>query len=351
MTTFAKKIEFTLIFYPILIVFLWACNSTSPDIDLIELSYAETDKPTTIIPFQVSSLSEAQIVAQIHETLVVVNPETQEVEPRIAENWVVNSDNTRYLIYLKDSIFFHKDPIFGKNQTRNIVALDVVASIKNYIHYCKIHNKSLEFLSDIKGVDQFYDACSANYIPTIPIEGIMFSDDRTLVFELVNSSPLLLYDFAHISMAIMPHEVFNGSDSFKPIGCGPYFLDDLNIEDGRWTLLVNTRYNIDTTSRPFFHRINIYFDLSIDKELQMFSEGIIDFVQNIEKDYVNRFMEQNIDRFQKSNPDFIIKQREGQEESSLFFMYKSSFQEFSVDSFGIIHFNTLRWDNEAGSVN
>ncbi|MDD4745854.1 MAG: ABC transporter substrate-binding protein [Salinivirgaceae bacterium] len=331
------------------LLFITACSTGFAEKKIAELGYAESDNPESIFPGQISNLSGAQIASQIHETLFHINTETQQIEPAIVEKWVNSTDNSQYVFYLRDSVFFHKSDVFGSLQTRKLVALDVIESIKHYIWSCKIQNRPLGFLSEVKGVQEFYDSCSKQKMATESIEGIVSMNDLIVRFDLDNPSNLFLYGFANIDLAIMPQEALREYGSENLIGCGKYSIQKHDMSDDEWILKANPLYSLGDGKMPYFDQVKIYFNLSLDRELQLFSNGTLSFVQNIAQDHVNRFMEQNVDRFQKINPDFVIIQRPGQENSDLFFMCESSLLGLDFNTFGIIDFSVLSLKEEEHS--
>jgi ABC-type transport system substrate-binding protein len=329
--SFLSKILFVLFIGQIIV----SCsNPDNPDTRT--LSYAESDKPETIFPHLISKFSEAQIASQIHGNLVALDFDTEDPVPSLAYDWMVNSDFSRFVFYLREDVFFHDDPVFGKEKTRAVTALDVVISIKHFILNCKKHDRPLGFVADIAGVEKFYDACIGDKLPEMPIDGILFSNDHTLVFELYNPNPTFLMGLAAPNMAIMPHEALQNYGRENLIGCGPYKIGKETMNENKWTLTKNKKYVLDTINPAGFDKIEIYYNLSSDKELQMLSEGNINLIFNLSKDHANRFMESNINRFEGSNAEFGILQTGGTEQSALFTLYNLSLNGLKFDSFGVV---------------
>ncbi len=306
------------------------------------ISYTETNKPSTIFPQLTSKPGEAQISAQIHGNLVSLDPETGEPIPSIARDWMVNSDFSRFVFYLRKDVLFHEDAVFGKSKTRSVQAIDVVASIKHLVWNCKKHDIPLGFIANISGIEKFYDACSGNSLPEIPIEGIIFSDEHTLVFELYGSYPAFLYGLAALSMSIMPNEALQTYGNENNIGCGPFKISKATMKESVWTLEKNQKYVLDSTWVGSFDKMTIYFDQSTEKELQMLSEGTVNLIFNLSKEHANRFMESNIDRFEGQNAEFQIIKPIENSTSDLFTIYQSSLQGIKFDSFGIIRFHRVK---------
>ena len=140
----------------------------------------------------------------------------------------------------------------------------------------------------------------------------------------------------------MPHEALNNYKSSNLIGCGPYMIKKEMMREECWTLEKNPDYSIDTLHKPQIDNIKIYFNVSTDKELQMFSEGNLDLTFNVSQELVSRFMESNVEGFEKPQPDFLIIQRKGLEDSKFFTMQISKIEGLTFDYFGIVRFNTLK---------
>ncbi|MGI6479086.1 MAG: ABC transporter substrate-binding protein [Salinivirgaceae bacterium] len=303
------------------------------------ISYSESDKPETIFPYLETKQSETQISSQIHSTLVTIDKETGEPYPAIAYDWMVNSDYSRFVFYLRDDVKFHEDEVFGKDKNRTVQAIDVVSSIKHYVWTCKKYNRPLGFVTSIQGIEVFYDACSDDVVPDIGIEGIIFSNEHTLVIELSESYPTLLYHLAMPKMAIMPHEALSKYGIETIVGCGPYKISKNLMKENKWILIQNENYVLDTSEHLGFSKIRIFFNKSIDKELQMLSEGRLSLIFGLSQNVVTQFMESNIERFRGENPDFILMQTEEMKNSDLYIIHDSNIKGISFDSFGIIRFN------------
>jgi len=303
------------------------------------ISYSEPDKPETIFPYLETKQSETQISSQIHSTLVAIDKETGEPYPSIAYDWMINSDYSRFVFYLRDDISFHEDEVFGNDKSRVVQAIDIVSSIKYYVWICKKYSRPLGFVTSIKGIEVFYDACLDDVVPDIGIEGIIFSNEHTIAIELSEPFPTFLYHLATPKMAIMPHEALSKYGIETTVGCGPYKISKNLMKEDKWILMRNENYVLDTSEHLGFSKVRIFFNNSIDKELQMLSEGKLSLIFGLSQDVVTQFMESNIERFKGENPDFILMQTEEMKNSDLYIIHDSNIKGLSFDSFGIIRFN------------
>lgn len=48
------------------------------------------------------------------------------IQPEIAKAWTISPDGLTYQFSLRKDVFFHSSPLFGENQTRAVVASDLV---------------------------------------------------------------------------------------------------------------------------------------------------------------------------------------------------------------------------------
>jgi len=310
------------------------------------ISYSESDKPETIFPYLETKQSETQISSQIHSTLVTIDKETGEPCPSIAYDWMINSDYSRFVFYLRDDVSFHEDEVFGKNKSRIVQAIDIVSSIKHYVWTCKKYNRPLGFVTSIQGIEVFYDACSNDVVPEIGIEGIIFSNEHTLVIELSESYPTFLYHLAMPKMAIMPQEALSKYGIETTVGCGPYKISKNLMKENKWILIRNENYVLDTLEHLGFSKIRIFFNNSIDKELQMLNEGNLSLIFGLSQNVVTKFVESNIERFRGENPDFVLMQTDEMKNSDLYVIHDSKIKGLFFDSFGIIRFDKAYFNEQ-----
>lgn len=333
-----KKVILKIINIVFLFIFFTQCNIPNTNDKIFR--YGGGTLPGSIFPQLAKSHTEQQIATQIHSNLTWINPLTDSLEGEIASYWNVNKDSSYYIFYLHDNFYFHPDSCFTENKARSVKSLDIVYSIKTFIWNCKQANQSLGIFADLVGAGDFYDQCSSLDMPQEPIKGLFFADDYSVVFEFYNSTPNLLQELTKIQFAVMPYEALVKYKNENLVGCGPYTVSKENMKKEKWILEKNTLFSYrDSSVNPYFDKIQILFDLTTDKEFQLFSEGQLNIMFNISKEYINRFMAQNATRFQSENPEFIMIQTKSE---GMYIVYNSKITNLFFSNSDYLHINLIR---------
>lgn len=341
---YSKSIKYHHILYVVgllLTVFVCSCNIDKKSSGLV-ISYSESDKPVSTFPYLISKQSEAQILSQVHSTLVSFDRGTGKLKPAIAYDWMCNSDNSRFVLFLRDDIFFHNDPIFGKEQKRNVKAIDIATSLKYFVWSRKKYNRPLSFAQWIVGVDRFFDSCTVDFVPEIPIEGILFSNDYTIVIELYESNPDFLVSLASPDFAILPHEALKQYGESLLVGCGPFYFSEYDIKDDSWILKKNSYYALDSTVYNSPDKVKILFHLSPNKALKMMDEGIVNLIFRLNNSQLNSLIQSNSIIFEQKPSKFLIKQCTSTFNDTTFVIHDSKIQGIDFDNYGIIHFQYVK---------
>ena len=158
--------------------------------DLVIAVDADVD---TLHPSDYSTTIEVNILNQIFDTLVYMNPDgSEEPEPRIAESWEISEDGLDYTFHIRPGILFHDGT--------PLTAADVAFSLEMYQN------------SD-------YQGANVDGLDTVEV-----IDDSTVVCHLASPfSPFLLgVSACHIASKAYHDAVSEEEFASHPIGCGPY---------------------------------------------------------------------------------------------------------------------------------
>lgn len=172
-------------------------------------------------------------IKQIYEPLLQYHflKRPYELEPCLAESLPTISENRLvYTFKLKKGVYFQNNPCF-KDGKREMVAEDVVYSIKRV---ADIKNKSTGwwiFDGRIKGLNEFREktlaAKKSDY--SLPVSGLLALDKYTLQITLTKPCPQMLYFFTMSYCSVVPKEAVElyGEEFLNnPVGTGPYMLVD-----------------------------------------------------------------------------------------------------------------------------
>ncbi|MFX0087556.1 MAG: ABC transporter substrate-binding protein [Candidatus Hodarchaeota archaeon] len=142
-----------------------------------------------------------ELLSLIYDSLVDFDPDTGEVLPALATQWVVTNDSKHWTFYLRDDVFFHDGTPFNAYTVEHFFSMLI--------------NNSLP------------------YIDTLYIDSVEVLDDYIVRINLSQSFSSFIYVLPRI-----PHSLYNKvlqlpeyNESFRylPYGTGPYILNELDF--------------------------------------------------------------------------------------------------------------------------
>ncbi len=194
-----------------------------------------TDGPKSLDPVQGSTTYDNMSCAQIYETLLVNKySDPFRYEPLLLEEIPTSDDGgTTWRFRLKKGVLFYSPygEIFDGERTRELVTDDVFYSLKR-IADKKYQLKNWWLLKDtILGFDEYMEEQNAAgaFDYDAPVEGFRKISDHE--FEIVLRKPVtrFLWILTMFQTSIVPREAveaFGEEFSFKPVGTGPFVLDE-----------------------------------------------------------------------------------------------------------------------------
>lgn len=156
------------------------------------LIWAQGADVTSMDPHQGKETPAVEVTDQIFDTLTVVNPATNELEPQIAESWEQTDDLT-YVFKIRQGIKFHDGS--------DLTAEDVKFSL-----------------------DRAINSASVSYIVDF-IDNVEVNDDYTVTVTTKFPYAPALRNLSVPFAAIVPKAIVEADEEgFKtnPVGCGPY---------------------------------------------------------------------------------------------------------------------------------
>ena len=156
------------------------------------LTWAQGADVTSLDPHQGKETPAVQVNTQIFDTLVTVDPETNEVVPQIAESWEQTDDQT-YVFKIREGIKFHDGS--------DLTAEDVKFSL-----------------------DRARNSAAVSYIVNF-IEEVTVDDDHTVTVKTTAPYAPTLRNLAIPFAAIVPKAVVEADENAfiqNPVGSGPY---------------------------------------------------------------------------------------------------------------------------------
>lgn len=165
------------------------------------LTWAQGADVTSLDPHQGKETPTVQVNTQIFDTLVTVDPETNEVVPQIAESWEQTDDQT-YVFKIREGIKFHDGS--------DLTAEDVKFSL-----------------------DRARNSAAVSYIVNF-IEEVTVDDDHTVTVKTTAPYAPTLRNLAIPFAAIVPKAVVEADENAfiqNPVGSGPYKFVEWNHGD------------------------------------------------------------------------------------------------------------------------
>lgn len=170
-----------------------------------------------------------------------------ELVPNLVKSMPQLSEDGRvYTFVLKPGIFFHDDPCFSHGKGRELIAEDVVYSLKRLADPSVKSPFYTTFSTQIVGFEQLYrhlEKERGDY--SFEIDGIKALDTYTVQFTLTKPCPLFLYNLAMSCCKIVAREAvdFYGADFINhPVGTGPFILKDYSPNDNKLVFVRNKRF-------------------------------------------------------------------------------------------------------------
>lgn len=172
---------------------------------------------TTLNPLDSNNLQDTMFFQQVHDGLFHVNELTGEVEPRIAESWVISEDGKSITFNIRSDAKFHNgDPVTAQD--------------------CAY---SFNFALNSPRISGYYTA----------VESVEAPDDSTMVMYLKAPNATVFTSLTNHNYVLSEREMKEQGDKFGTVmhnaGCGPYKLTRLDGLDTYWEVEAFEDYYLD----------------------------------------------------------------------------------------------------------
>lgn len=222
---------------------------------------------TSLDPAYASNKPKWWLTNQIFDGLVKVDSKLN-IQPCIAKSWTKSEDGKCYTFHLQKDIYFHKSEVFKSNATRELVAEDVVYSLKRV-------------LTEGTGAWVFNDKLLRN---NGLISDTAFSAVNDSTVKIYLNQPCFFFEYI-LTMPycfIIPKEAVEAyGESFRshPIGTGP-FQYKFWYEDSKLILEKNESYWKETNSNVDL--VVVSFIADANQEFRLFINNRLDFIYSLE---------------------------------------------------------------------
>jgi len=181
--------------------------------------------PTSLDPAQGANVYANHVLINAYDTLYSYKylARPYQLKPNLADGWPeISEDLLTYVIRIKPGVQFVDDPAFPGGVGRELVAEDIVYSIKRHFDPATRAQGAWLWQGRIVGLDAWKEAGS-DY--DAEVEGLRALDRHTLQVTLVRPYPQLLDSLAQGYSAVVPREAvehYGREFAVKPVGSGPF---------------------------------------------------------------------------------------------------------------------------------
>jgi len=258
------------------------CNKESAYSGKKIFRYNVAEGITSLDPAAASRLENISAVNQMFNGLVQMD-DALNIVPCIAQSWEILDSGLRYRFHLKDSVFFHKHSLFGKDSTRLVVASDFQYSFNRLLNP--------EVLSAGKWV---MNAVARNTDGALQIKT---PDRLTLDIYLKEKFPPFLGILSMMYCSVVPKEIaehYGSEFRANPIGTGPFSFKFWK-ENTKLVMLKNALYfekDEQGNTYPYLDAVAISFIKDQEVSFLKFIKGEFDFLSGLQGSYKDELLTQ-----------------------------------------------------------
>lgn len=196
------------------------------------------------------------------------------IQPDIAKSWEIVDSTCTYYFQLRDDVFFHKNDVFGLDQTRKVIASDFEYSFNRLIDP-KVASPGSWVMNNV--------------------EMIAAENDSVVKILLKQPFPPFIGMLGMRYFSVVPHEAveFYGNEFRRnPVGTGP-FRFKMWEENVKLVFRKNELY-FETDEQgeqlPYLEAVAITFLPDKQSEFLQFAQGKIDFMSGIDNSYKDEIL-------------------------------------------------------------
>ncbi|TYS17836.1 glutathione ABC transporter substrate-binding protein [Rossellomorea vietnamensis] len=220
-----------------------------------ELTYASTSDIVGLSPIGTNDSVSSRVIEQVYETLFVRNPETMEVEPKLAESYETPDENT-WVIKLKEDIQFTDGT--------------------------PLNAEAVKYTFD-KFRDPETAAPRASLLE--PISEVNVVDEFTVEIKTEKPYGAMLAALSHTNASIVSPEADQSQDLMKePVGTGPFKFVSWTQGD-QVVLEKNADY---WQGEPSLEKVTFKVVPEVNTAISMLQTGDVQFIDGIPSDQLKR---------------------------------------------------------------
>ncbi|MBA4494667.1 glutathione ABC transporter substrate-binding protein [Paenactinomyces guangxiensis] len=250
-----KGFKLLVTFCSIVALLAAGCTPAQPGASNQKLVYASTADVVGLSPIMTNDTPSANAINQIYETLVVRDPKTMEIKPKLAESYE-NPDPNTWVFKLRKGVTFHDGTPFNAEAVKY----------------------TFDKLRDPKTA-----APRGSLLK--PIDQIEVKDEHTVVIKTKEPYGAMLAALAHTNASIVsPTADKKGDLMKKPVGTGPYKLKEW-VQGDHLILEANDKY-WDGTAKVKEVEFRVVPELST--AISMLETNQVQMVDNLQPEQLER---------------------------------------------------------------
>ncbi len=246
----------------------------------------------SIFPHNIIDAASNDLMRQVYEGLVSIDPETQEIQTVLAESYEISDDGRIYTFKLREGVYFHNDRIFPDSKGREVKADDVVFCFQKLCTPSKFNQNYALILDLIKGGNAYYENGGEGPL------GISAIDEYTVQFELEHIAPTFISILTHPACWIFPKEIYQYQDELDVwcVGTGPFVPRTIKMNE---VVIFERNKNYwrkdeHGNTLPYLDAIRCNFVQSEMRQLEHFENGNLDLIFSVPYSQVSRLKEEAI---------------------------------------------------------
>ena len=294
----------------VLIIALYSCNSgKKPLFEFAggSIHIALDNEPATFISRNVDDIYSADVLSQVMECLVSLDPKDLSVVPKIAKSWTISSDGLTYEFLIRKDVLFHPHEVFTSNEERKLTVEDVKKTIELI---CSKGETGAAGTAYAFVFEQYLEGAKAFFEnKTDHISGLTVKGDK-VIFKLTEKDNNFLCKLSNISCAINSRKIQEANLEQEMIGTGPFkFREYKKGSTNSIVLIKNEDYYLTDEkgfALPYLDSVIYVLESRKLEQLSLFEKKKLDLICGLPASRITKMLEGRISDFNSSPPILIL---------------------------------------------